>query len=314
MLSIILLSYYSGERIQQSYERLKAILDEHKIPFEYIVIDDGSTDHSFEIAEKLERTHHNVRAFQLSRNFTSHYSIFAGLSVCKGSCAIPIPDDEQQPYFTIVEMYELWKKGEQVIIPYRKNRKEKWLKVKTSNLYYNIMNRLSDVNYPYGGADTFMIDREVINIINNEIHPINTASITEVLRLGFNPYYFPYERPIGLNEHKSRWTFKKKIKLAKDTFFSSSSYPIKLITNLGLLTSLASFILLLFYVYIRLFGNDEFWGVAVPGWTSLVVLISFFSGLIILSLGIIAEYIWRIYEEVKARPGYIIKDKKSKFK
>jgi dolichol-phosphate mannosyltransferase len=130
-----------------------------------------------------------------------------------------------------------------------------------------------------------------------------------VLRLGFNPVFIPYDRPLGKNKYTSRWTLKKKIKLAKDTFYSSSSFPIKFITNLGLLTALFSFFVLIFYVYIYIYGNKAFWGITIPGWTSIVVFISFFSGIILISLGVIAEYIWRIYEEVKARPGYIIKRK-----
>src|SRR5690606_24795565 len=115
-----------------------------------------------------------------------------------------------------------------------------------------------------------------------------------------------YERPKG-NNTKSRWSFKKKFKLAMDTFFSSSSFPIKFITYSGVFFSIFSFCLIIVYTYIGLFGNNKFWGIKVPGWTSTIVFISFFSGLILFSLGVIAEYIWRIYEEVKNRPGYIIK-------
>ena len=151
---------------------------------------------------------------------------------------------------------------------------------------------------------------EVIDILNTRIHPINTSSIFEVLKLGFSPYYFPYHRLKGVNL-KSRWTWSKKIRLFKDTFFISSTWPIKAITSMGIVFSVFAFLVILFYIYIRLFGNPEFWGKIVPGWTSLVIIISFFSGLILFSLGIIAEYTWRIYEEVKNRPGFIIKKKKN---
>jgi dolichol-phosphate mannosyltransferase len=306
MLSLILLSYYSNERIVKAYQKLSEILGIENIPFELIVIDDGSMDNSFEIALKLEKSNSNVKAYQLSKNYTSHYAIFAGLSVCKGDCAMPIPDDEQQPYQSIVDMYRLWQKGEKVIIPYRAKRNDGFLNNMFANLYYRTINALSDINFPDGGADLFFIDREVIDIINTRIHPTNTSIIVEVLRLGFDPVYFAYERVKGLNT-KSRWTLKKKIRLFKDTFFSYSTWPIKVITNLGLIFSLFSICIILFYSYIRFIGNTDFWGQSMPGWTSTVVIISFFSGLILFSLGIIAEYIWRIYEEVKNRPGFIIK-------
>jgi len=308
LLSIILLSYYSKERINTCYYDIKKLLDNENIPFEFIVMDDGSNDNSYDIALELEKRKDNVKAFQLSRNFTSHYSVFAGLTVCNGTCAIPMVDDEQQPYETIVKMYRLWESGSKIIIPHRITRDDAWIDKFFSNLFYKIMNKLSIINYPEGGADTFFIDREIIDIINKQIHPINTASITEVLRLGFSPTYLPYKRPLGINE-KSRWSFKKKIRLAKDMFFSSSNFPIKLISNLGLIFSILSVILIVFYIYIKILGNNEFWKLNIPGWTSIILAISFFGGLTLLSLGVIAEYIWRIYEEVKNRPGYIIKNK-----
>lgn len=311
MLSIILLSYYSGERISVVYRKLADILGNENIPFELIIIDDGSRDNSFEIACKLEAEYNNVFAFQLSRNYTSHYAIFAGLSVCKGDCAVPIPDDEQQPYNMIIELYRLWQSGQKIIIPYRKSRNDGYLNNFFARFYYKTINQFSEIKFPEGGADTFFIDREVIDVLNQKIHPINTSSIIEVLRLGFDPAYYPYERIKGVNT-KSRWTFKKKLRLFKDTFFSSSTWPVRLITGLGLFFSFFAICIIILYTYIALFGNPEFWGELLPGWTSTVVLLSFFSGLILFSLGIIAEYIWRIYEEVKDRPGYLIKKRSHK--
>ncbi len=308
MLSIILLSYYSSQRIVTVYERLTTVLSAAQIDFELIIIDDGSKDDSYKIACTLEERYSNVRAYQLSKNYTSHYAIFAGLSLAQGQCATPIPDDEQQPYDTIVDMYRLWQQGAKVIIPHRIARSDGFFNDFFSNLYYNIINYLTDIQFPKGGADTFFIDREVIDVINERIRPINTSSIIEVLRLGYDPHLLPYRRHKGSN-HKSRWTFKKKAKLFKDTFISSSTWPIRIIRNLGLFFSFIAFVIILFYSYIRLFGDPEFWGGYLPGWTSTIVIMSFFSGLILFSLGIIAEYIWRIYEEVKNRPGYLIKKK-----
>lgn len=307
-LSVILLSYYSKGKLITATEKLVQLLGQNDIPFEIIIMDDGSEDESFDIACKLEEEYEQVRAFQLSRNHTSHYSIFAGLSVCSGACAAPVADDEQQPYSTLVDMYRLWEKGNQVIIPFRNGRDDPFFSRKMSQGFYTVMNKLSDIKFPKHGVDTFFIDRELIDILNEKIHPIRTTTITEILRLGFSPVFLPYFRPIGTNE-KSRWTLKKKINLAKDFFFSSSMFPIALITRLGLFFSLFSICLILFYFFGRIFGGDNgFWDLkSVPGWTSTVIIISFFSGLILFSLGIIAEYIWRIYEEVKSRPGYTIK-------
>ncbi|WP_126653262.1 glycosyltransferase [Chryseobacterium aureum] len=307
-LSLILLSYYSEKRIVSVYENIKELLDRNNIPFEFIIMDDGSLDNSYKVALELEKKETNVRAYQLSRNYTSHYSIFAGLSLAEGACALPIVDDEQQPYDTIVEMYNIWLQGEKIIIPHRITRDDNWKSKVFSETYYKIMNNLTEVKFPKGGADLFLIDREIIDILNKRIHPRNTSTVAEILRLGFNPYHFGYKRPLGINQ-KSRWTLKKKLTLAKDTFFSSSSFPIKFIFNLGLWVSLISFLLILFYIYIKIFGSPFFNDIQPKGWTSIILFISFFGGLILFSLGIIAEYIWRIFEEVKDRPGYIIKEK-----
>ncbi|MBS1643813.1 MAG: glycosyltransferase [Bacteroidetes bacterium] len=311
ILSVILLSYYSGNRINTCYTRLREVLDAAAIPFELIVMDDGSKDESYNTALALEARHSNVHAYQLSRNYTSHYSIFAGLSVCNGACAIPIPDDEQQPYDSIVQMYRLWEQGHKIIIPHRAQRDDPALSKLFSRSFYKIMNNLSDVHFPEGGADTFFIDREIIDIINQRIHPKNTSTISEILRLGYSPYFVPYNRPTGSN-NKSRWSFKKKWKLAKDFFFSSSSFPIRFITFCGVFFSVFALLLVIAFIVLKLTVTEHSFFIFnenVQGWTSLIIAITFFSGLILLSLGILSEYIYRIYEEVKDRPGYLIKKK-----
>lgn len=305
-----MLSYYSKERIAEAYSKVSRVMETNNIPFEFIVIDDGSQDESYALALELEKSHKNFRAYQLSKNYSSNYAAFAGLSICSGDCAAIIPDDEQQPYSTLVEMYRLWEKGEKVIIPFRQRRNDGFMTNLTTRAFYSFINRISEVKFPKGGADTFLIDRELIDLLNGRIHPINTAIVTEVLRLGFSPSYIPYDRSRGVNK-KSRWTLKKKIRFFKDIFFSGSTWPIRIITWMGVIFAFAAFCMIIFYGYIALFGNPGFWGEKLPGWTSMVVIISFFSGIILFSLGIIAEYIWRIYEEVKGRPGYIIRKKEN---
>lgn len=311
-LSVILLSYKSGQRLVNVRRQLHEVLHAANVPYELIIIDDGSLDGSFEIAEQLEKEFDYVKAYELSRNYTSHYALFAGFTVCTGGCAIVIADDDQQPYQLLVDMYREWlAKGSKIIFSYRTERDDPWFTKQMALMFYRIVSSISDFKYPAKGIDTYLVDREVINILNEKIHPINTTTFTELLRLGFNPTYFPYVRGKS-TVSKSRWTFKKKVKLAKDWFFSTSSFPIKLISYTGIIVSLFALALIVFYSYIKLFGNPEYWKFEVKGWVSIIILISFFSGLILLSLGIIAEYIFRIYEEVKARPGYIIKQKETK--
>jgi dolichol-phosphate mannosyltransferase len=205
-------------------------------------------------------------------------------------------------------MYRLWEQGNKLVIPYRVSRNDGLIKDIYSKTYYTVMNALSQVKYPPGGCDVFLADRELITIFNERIHPINTSTTVEALRLGFDPVFIPFDRPSV--KSKSRWTFRKKLKQAADSFYTSSNFPIRLITYMGMITSVFSFLLILFTIITKLGGDRSLLGFSIPGWTTTVIFISLFSGLILFSLGIIAEYIWRIYEEVKDRPGFIIKKKK----
>ncbi|MDD3563420.1 MAG: glycosyltransferase [Candidatus Cloacimonetes bacterium] len=304
--SIILLSYFSAERIKSVFELVDKRLKAEGIKYEFIVIDDGSTDSSYQVAKQLADRYDQVHAFQLSRNFTVHYAKFAGFSVAKGALVTSMPDDWQTPMDVYVKMYREWQQGAQVIIPYRNKRNDGILNEFFARSYYKIMNSLSDVSLPPLGADIFAIDRELVDIINDRIHPINTSTLIEVLRLGFDPVYFPYERPKNIYG-KSRWTFKKKMKLFKDTFYASSDFPIKLITWTGLLSFLLSLIVIAVSTILKLSGQERLGGFKIPGWTTTLIIMAFFCGLILLSVGIIAEYLLRVFDEVKNRPGYIIK-------
>jgi len=307
MYSVILLSYYSEKRINNVFNKVSETLEKENIPFEFIIMDDGSKDNSYKVALELEKKDARVRAYQLSKNYTSHYSKFAAFEVCKGSCATSIPDDEQMPMDILVKMYRHWEKGDKIVIPFRVSRDDGKIKDMFSNLYYKIMNSITDVSFPKGGADGFLIDREIIDILNTKIAPRNTSTTVEVLRLGFDPVFIPFDRPVVKN--KSRWTFRKKMKLAMDTLLSSSTFPIRFISRLGMTSFFFSIVLIFLLAYIKLSGQNSIGGVSMPGWTSILAFVAFFSGLILFSLGIVAEYIWKIHEEVKGRPGYIIKKK-----
>lgn len=307
--SIILLSYFSEERLEPVYKEVDKQLKEEGIDYEFIIIDDGSTDNSFQVAAKLAEENKNVRAYQLSRNYTAHYAKFAGFFLAKGDIVTSMPDDWQTPMDVYIKMYREWQNGTQVIIPYRNKRNDGFFTEFFARTYYWIMNHLSDISLPPLGADIFAIDRELVDIINERIHPINTSSLIEVLRLGFDPVYIPFERPKNIYG-KSRWTFKKKYRLFKDTFYASSNFPIKLISWMGLLSFMLSIIVIIVSIILKLAGQEKLGGFKIPGWTTTLIIISFFCGLILLSISIIAEYLLRVFDEVKNRPGYIIKNNK----
>ena len=305
LLSIVLLSYQSEQRLRPAVDEIVRSMEAEQIPFELIIVDDGSTDGSFELARKISGEDGRVRTYKLSRNYSSPYSLFAGLSVARGACVASVPDDHQCPMSVIVEMYRLWEKGNKVVVAHRRTRDDGRLNDFFSKLYWAIMNQFSDVVFPPGGSDRFLADREVIDILNSRIHQINTTPVLEVLRLGFSPVFLGYDRP-G-RPGASRWTLRKKVRLAAATFFGSSSYPLRLITVLGLGIFVSCLLLILLIVWARLFTDATLFGLATNGWATTMVVMAMFNGLILLTLGIVAEYIWRIHEEVKGRPGFVIR-------
>ncbi len=307
LLSIILSSYQSERNLIPTCQKINEHLKLENIPFEIIIIDDGSTDKSLEIATKLEKANKHIRAYSFSRNYTSPYTQFAGFSLSKGACAVPMADDLQRPIESVVKMYRAWENGAKIVICYRASRDDGAVSDFLSSTYYFIMNRFSKVKFPPGGADGFLADREVIDILVNKIKHNNTSPIIEALQLGFDPVFIPFDRPKSLS--KSRWTLKKKIALALNTFFASSTFPIKLVSFLGLFIFILTLVLSGFIIYAKLYTNNRLFGFQVPGWTTIVLLTMFFNGILIFSLGIIAEYVWRIFEEVKGRPPFILRKK-----
>jgi dolichol-phosphate mannosyltransferase len=305
MLSIILLSYQSAGRLPHSIAEIIRVMESENILFELVVMDDGSDDASFSIAKDWQERDKRVRAFRLSRNFTSPYSFFAGLSVCQGKCAVSVPDDLQRPLDLVVRMYRKWEQGNKIVVAYRLSRNDGWWNDFFSNRYYDLMNRFSEVRFPPGGTDGFLADREVIDILNQRISPIHTSPVTEVLRLGFDPVFIGYDRPE--TPGRSRWTLIKKIRLFSDTFFGASVFPLRAITVLGFLVFAICLLLVVLIIWAKLFTNNTLFGFPVRGWATTLIFITMFNGLILLCIGIVAEYIWRIFEEVKGRPGYIIR-------
>lgn len=304
-LSIILLSFQSENRLEKAVREIDTALASASIPHEIIIVDDGSTDASFAIATQLSEEMNEVHVCQLARNYTSPMAQFAGLEVCSGACASPMPDDGQRPVSHIIEMYRLWQQGHKIVIGYRTARRDGRISDFFSGKYYALMNTFSEINMPPGGSDGYLVDREVIDLLNTKVSKRNTTPVIEILRLGFNAILVPYARPP--REGKSRWTWRKKINLALNTFFSSSIAPLRMITWLGLSVFAVSLVAILLIIAAKLFSDNTLFGFPIQGWATLVVLVTLFNGLIMLCIGIVSEYLWRMYDEIRQRPPYIIR-------
>jgi dolichol-phosphate mannosyltransferase len=219
-----------------------------------------------------------------------------------------VPDDGQRPAEHIIAMYRLWQQGHRIIIGYRSDRHDGRVSDFFSHAYYSFMNRFSEIRFPPGGSDGYLIDREIIDILNTKISKRNTTPVIELLKLGYQTVFVPYSRPKSAT--KSRWTLRKKVDLALNTFFSSSIIPLRMITWLGLIVFCLSLLAIILIIAAKIFSDNTLFGFPIQGWTTIVVLITFFNGLLMLCIGLVSEYLWRIYDEVKRRPPYIIRDSK----
>ena len=301
-ISIVVPVYYNQDNLLPLYADLKEkVLTKlpEGIEYELIFVDDGSKDKSYEVMKDLAKLDKNIKLVKLSRNFGEHSALLAGLSQCTGDCAVRKAADLQEPSEVILEMIKKYKEGNKVVLAVRADREEPITQKAFSNLYAFLMRKLALHNMPKGGFDTFLIDRQVIDVVV-KMQESNTSLMSQILWAGFETATVPYvrkKRKIG----KSRWTLSKKIKLVYDSLLSFSYFPIKLITTAGFLSFLIAIILLIVIVYKRMTGIID-----VEGYTSIIMIMLMGFGIIMLSIGILGEYLWRTYDAARNRPPYII--------
>lgn len=301
-LSIIIPVYFNEMNLDDLYLDLQTKVLSKLKDYELIFVDDGSEDKSYEIIQALKKKDKKIKSLKLSRNFGSHAAILAGLNECTGDCAVMKTADLQEPSEILLEMYEKWEQGNNVVLAIRQDRNDSFIGNFFSNLYYTLMRRFVLKNMPLGGFDCFLIDRKVIEVLRM-MDEKNTSLMGQILWAGFKSDKIYYSR-LKREKGKSRWTLKKKIKLVIDSVLSFTYLPIRIMTTVGLIFFLVSVIWALYIVYLKL--NS---GIELEGWTTLMVFNLFSSGLILLTLGIIGEYLWRNFDATRTRPTYIIEDK-----
>ena len=298
-ISIVVPVYYNSDTLELLYQDMKEKILGKIGDYELVFTDDGSGDNSWEIMNSIRERDPNVKCVKLSRNFGEHAALLAGLSQCSGDCAVTKQADLQEDSSIILEMYESWKKGNKVVLAVRSDREDPFLTKLCASIYYSIIHRFVDKNMPVGGCDCYLIDRKVIKVL--ELLDEKNSSLTlQVLWAGFKCdriYFHRSEREVGV----SRWTFSKKLKLAMDSMLSFSYAPIRFMSMLG---GIFSGIALLWICYI--IWEALCIGEPVQGWASLMCLVLFSSGLIIMMLGMIGEYVWRSLDASRNRPPFII--------
>lgn len=300
--SIIVPIYYNELNIPHLYEQMnEKILSRTDFEAEIVCVDDGSKDGSYKALLELREKDDRFKVVKLSRNFGSHTAILAGFAHATGDCMTMVAADLQEPLEIIIEMYEKWRQGKKVVIAVRKDREDGFFQKLFSNTYYFLMQKYALKDMPSGGFDCFFIDKKVRDVLVS-MNEKNSSIVGQVLWAGFEMdkiYYVRKKREIG----ESKWTLSKKIKLFIDSFMAFSYVPIRFISTLGIFISIVGFILAVFLIV-----NKFMFNVPVQGWTTMMITLLMLSGIQMLTLGVIGEYLWRNFDESRGRPTYIVEE------
>lgn len=299
LLSVILPSYNEEGNIANTAKVLSETLANAEIDYELIFISDGSTDGTYEAIIEESRKNSRVKGLEFSRNFGKEASIFAGLSVACGDACIVMDCDLQHPADIVPKMYKLWEEGYEIVEGVKSSRGKEGIFHKAfAGIFYGIMSRLIKMDMK-NSSDFKLIDRKVVNVLL-ELKEHNTFFRALTFWAGFKTTTISYdvaERQYGT----SKWSFKSLFRYAILNATSFSTLPLQLITHMGVLCIILSIILGIQTLV------KYFMGHAMEGFTTVILLILIVGGFVMLSLGIVGHYLARIYEEVKGRPKFIIK-------
>lgn len=303
IVSIIIPVYYNESSLENLYSVLdnKIISQNVSLGFEVVFIDDGSGDNSFEILKKIKNEHHDtVKLIKLTRNFGQVNAIMAGLGHCKGDVTVAMSADLQDPPELIQAMLDkILYEDVDIVIATRKDRDESKYRVYTSRLFYWLMQKMSFKMMPSGGFDYFMITKRVLKHLIEKTEA-NLFLQGHILYTGFKMDFIPYTRNKRVNG-SSKWTFSMKLKMLLDGILSYSYLPIRIMTAVGIITSFAGFIYAIVILIMFFTGGTPF-----KGWAPIMILILILSGLQMIMIGIIGEYLWRTLDQVRGRSQYVI--------
>jgi polyisoprenyl-phosphate glycosyltransferase len=302
VVSFIIPVFRNEGSLRLTYEKIREALEQLAgVDYEFVFIDDGSDDKSLEEILSLREQDPKVRALSFSRNFGQVAAVVAGCREARGDAAVLISADLQDPASLLVDMIRQWLAGTHIVVCHRVSREDTFVANTASQLFYRLI-RISNPRMPRGGFDYMLIDRQPLDVLN-ALRERNRFFQGDVLWLGFSTHYIPYhreKRTIG----KSQWSLGKKVKYLIDGLLTTSYLPIRFISLLGFLTAFSAFLYTVAIVWARLVNKQPY-----IGWAPLMIVVLATGGVIMIMLGIIGEYVWRIYDETRERPLYIIRSR-----
>jgi glycosyltransferase involved in cell wall biosynthesis len=302
-ISIIIPVYFNEQSLTETYNEVKKVMDSNsgKFNYEIVLVDDGSKDNSYKVMQQLAGKDKNIKLVKLSKNNGSYLAILAGLNYASGDAYTFIAADLQDPPELIPQMYDKWAEGNKkdIIFSVRSSREDPIVTRMYSYIFYKLFRTFVLPEYPAKGYDCFFINKEQRDIIV-KMDEKNSHLMAQIVWLGYKQHYIYYHRQ-KRKHGKSRWTLFKKFKLAFDTFFGFSGRPLRLASLLGMNVSLVGFLLALYIIIRKIVSNVPVFGIP-----SIMVTILITGGLVLLSIGIVGEYLWRTFDESRKRPSYIV--------
>ncbi|EUJ23837.1 hypothetical protein PGRAN_07004 [Listeria grandensis FSL F6-0971] len=299
-ISVVIPLYNEEAVIEQTYHRLKNVMEDLAMDYELLFVNDGSKDATPSLVQELSFTDPHVKCLVFSRNFGHQIAITAGTDYANGDAVIIIDADLQDPPELIPEMVQKWQQGYDVVYAQRiKRNGETFFKKWSAKMFYRALHKLTDVEIPVDTGDFRLMDKKVYNELKklNEKNPFVRGLVSW---LGFKQTALAYERDERA-AGETKYPLKKMLKLSMDGMTSFSYQPLKLASYAGVALSGAGFIYMFIILFQTLFTNTT-----VSGWSSMIIIQLLFGGFVLIILGMIGEYIGRIYDEVKDRPLYIV--------
>jgi|SRR5579859_2014089 len=298
--SVVVPVYYNAGSLAVLCQRLASVADQlRSYAFEFIFVDDGSGDQSFEVLRQLYLADPRIRAVRLSRNYGSNTAILAGLTYASGDWVTVIAADLQDPPELIPEMVHAWSDGADVVLAARRSRADPWVTRLTASVFNRLFRQFVFPDWPRGGCDFMLVSRRVALVLA-QMAEKNSYIFGQAMWVGFERHTIFYERTE--REHgRSRWTTLRKIKYFIDAFTAFSYLPIRLASLLGFVFALTGFVYAAVIIALRLTN-----AIQEPGFAALMVVVLIAAGVQLLVLGFIGEYLWRVLEESRGRPPFIV--------